>query len=207
MSEVTSVSRPRPKLKDPRKRGVGIFMRNVITKKVHLPFSILGSNIKENIQLSLVRRLEGYCIQEGYIKPNSIQIISYSAGTFVGADVTFEVMFECLVCRPVEGMRFRAVVKNITKAGVRAETSTEPSPVVVFIARDHHYKSKDFSLLKEGDDINVRVIGIRYELNDRYISIIGEHVPTRGARGGSARRVPRKPRISISSKAFGRKST
>ena len=208
MSEVTSVSRPRPKLKDPRKRGVGIFMRNVITKKVHLPFNVLGSNIKENIQLSLVRRLEGYCIQEGYIKPNSIRIISYSAGTFTGADVIFEVMFECLVCRPVEGMRFRAVVKNITKAGVRAETSTEPSPVVVFIARDHHYKSKDFSLLKEGDDINVRVIGIRYELNDRYISIIGEHVPTRVARGGTAaRRVPRKPRISISSKAFGKKST
>jgi DNA-directed RNA polymerase subunit E'/Rpb7 len=203
MSEVTPVSRPRPKLKDNRKRGVGIFMRNVITKKVHLPFSVLGSNIKENIQLSLVRRLEGYCIQEGYIKPNSIRIISYSAGTFMGADVTFEVMFECLVCRPVEGMRFRAIVKNITKAGVRAETNTEPSPVVVFIARDHHYKSKGFSSLKEGDEINVRVIGIRYELNDRYISIIGEHVPTKTG----ARRIPRKPKISISAKSFGKKST
>jgi DNA-directed RNA polymerase subunit E'/Rpb7 len=121
----------------------------------------------------------------------------------MGADVTFEVMFECLVCRPVEGMRFRAIVKNITKAGVRAETNTEPSPVVVFIARDHHYKSKGFSSLKEGDEINVRVIGIRYELNDRYISIIGEHVPTKTG----ARRIPRKPKISISAKSFGKKST
>ena len=47
---------------------------------------------------------------------------------------------------------------------------------MVFIARDHHYKSAQFSKLEEGDDINVRVIGIRYELNDEYISIIGELV-------------------------------
>jgi len=73
-------------------------------------------------------------------------------------------------------MRFRAMVKNVTKAGIRAEINEVKSPVVVFIARDHHYKSKGFGELKEGDDINVRVIGIRYELNDEYISIIGELV-------------------------------
>ncbi len=151
-------------------------MKNVITRKIHLPFTSIGENIKENIEEFLSLQIEGKCIDEGYIRPNSIKIVSYSAGVIIGNNVIFNILFECLVCRPVEGMRFRALVKNVTKAGIRAEINETKSPVVVFIARDHHYKSKEFALLKEGDDVNVRVIGIRYELNDEYISIIGELV-------------------------------
>jgi DNA-directed RNA polymerase subunit E'/Rpb7 len=158
------------------KKGVGIYMKNVITRKIHLPFTSIGENIKENIEEFLRLQIAGKCIDEGYIRPNSIKIVSYSAGVIIGNNVIFDILFECLVCRPVEGMRFRAIVKNVTKAGIRAEINESKSPVVVFIARDHHYKSKDFALLKEGDDVNVRVIGIRYELNDEYISIIGELV-------------------------------
>ena len=164
------------KAKHKSKKGVGIYMKNVITRKIHLPFTSIGENIKENIEEFLRLQIEGKCIDEGYIRPNSIKIVSYSAGVIIGNNVIFNILFECLVCRPVEGMRFRALVKNVTKAGIRAEINETKSPVVVFIARDHHYKSKEFALLKEGDDVNVRVIGIRYELNDEYISIIGELV-------------------------------
>ena len=164
------------KTKHKSKKGVGIYMKNVITRKIHLPFTSIGENIKENIEEFLRLQIEGKCIDEGYIRPNSIKIVSYSAGVIIGNNVIFNILFECLVCRPVEGMRFRALVKNVTKAGIRAEINETKSPVVVFIARDHNYKSKEFALLKEGDDVNVRVIGIRYELNDEYISIIGELV-------------------------------
>jgi len=164
------------KVKHRSKKGVGIYMKNVITRKIHLPFTSIGENIKENIEEFLSLQIEGKCIDEGYIRPNSIKIVSYSAGVVMGNNVIFDVLLECLVCRPVEGMRFLATVKNVTKAGVRAEINELKSPVVVFIARDHHYKNNDFTLLKEGDNINVRVIGIRYELNDEYISIIGELV-------------------------------
>ena len=157
-------------------RGLGVYMKNIITRKVCLPFTSIGSNIKENIEEYLKTEIEGRCIDEGYIRPNSTNIVSYSAGNIKGNNVIFDVMLECLVCRPVEGMRFRAIVKNITKAGIRAEINEVKSPIIVFIARDHHYKSKEFARLKEGNDINVRVIGIRYELNDEYISIIGELV-------------------------------
>ena len=74
----------------------------------------------------------------------------------MGNKVIFDVMLECLICRPVEGMRFRTIVKNVTKAGVRAEMNEAKSPVVVFIARDHHYKSKEFAKLKDAQDGSVR---------------------------------------------------
>ena len=168
-------SKPKAKNKK-RERGVGIYMKNAITRKVSLPFNVIGENLKENIEQTLQKEIEGRCIDEGYIRPGSIVIVSYSAGVISGNMVIFNVLFECFVCRPVEGMRFRAIVKNVTKAGIRAEINEIKSPIVVFIARDHHYKSAQFSKLEEGDDINVRVIGIRYELNDEYISIIGELV-------------------------------
>ena len=184
------------KAKYKSKKGVGIYMKNVITRKIHLPFTSIGENIKENIEEFLSLQIEGKCIDEGYIRPNSIKIVSYSAGVVIGNNVIFDILFECLVCRPVEGMRFRAIVKNVTKAGIRAEINEIKSPVVVFIARDHHYKSKEFAILKEGDDINVRVIGIRYELNDEYISIIGELVAKKKIK---ISRMP-KPKIIIGTK-------
>jgi hypothetical protein len=74
-------------------------------------------------------------------------------------------------------MLIPCVAKNITKAGIRAESATDfPSPIVVFVAKDHHYNVPNFGDIKEGDKINVRVIGQRFELNDKYVSIIGELV-------------------------------
>ena len=69
------------------------------------------------------------------------------------------------------------VAKNITKAGIRAESADEiPSPIIVYLARDHHYNNKQFSEIEVNDTFNVRVIGQRFELNDKYVSIIGELV-------------------------------
>ena len=33
--------------------------------------------------------------------------------------------------------------------------------------------------IQAGDTIDIRVIGQRYELNDKYISVIGEYIPSK----------------------------
>ena len=175
-----SDSKKAPKARQTRKkRDLGIYSKNVLTRKVFLPFNVIGSNIIENILQKLKEKYEGKCCKEGYLKTDSIKILNHSSGIIRGNDVLFDVVFESQICKPVEGMKFKVIVKNITKAGIRAETKEEKSPVVVFVARDHHHKNKDFSKIKEGEQINVRVIGIRYELNDEYISIIAELVKSR----------------------------
>ena len=40
--------------------------------------------------------------------------------------------------------------------------------------RDSHHRIKEFSAIKVGEMIKIRVIGQRYELNDEFISVIGE---------------------------------
>jgi DNA-directed RNA polymerase subunit E'/Rpb7 len=156
------------------KRGGSIYMKTVMKKKISIPFNSLGSNLEDTLKQQIIREIEGKCIEEGFIKNNSISLISHSSALVDGVNCVFEILFNALVCRPVDGMKFKCIVKNITKAGIRAETNEKTSPVVVFIARDHNYSNKYFSTVKQDQIITIKVIGIRYELNDKYISILAE---------------------------------
>ena len=79
------------------------------------------------------------------------------------------------MCYPVEGMVITCIARNITKAGIRAETSEEsPSPIVCFVSRDHHSNSSQFSAIEENQTFSCKVIGQRFELNDKYVSVLAE---------------------------------
>jgi DNA-directed RNA polymerase subunit E'/Rpb7 len=165
-----------------------IYMKNMVTRNISLPMSKIGKNVKQILETIISSQVDGKCSVEGYIKKGSVNVLTYSNGLLKGSDIVFEVVFECLVCNPVEGMLIDVVAKNITKAGIKAETKEYPSPVVVFIARDHHYKSNYFNTIKENDEIKIRVIGQRFELNDPYISIIAELVEPREEKAKARKR-------------------
>jgi hypothetical protein len=155
-----------------------IYSKMLITRKIPLNITNVGGDILMTIKKVVSQQLEGKCVVEGYIRPGSVNIQNYSSGELFGAKVLFDVVIECDVCCPVEGMEIECFAKNITKAGIRAEIKTnderlEPSPVIIFLARDHH-NSTYFTSVKLNDRINVRVIGQRFELNDKYVSIIAE---------------------------------
>ena len=160
--------------KESEARDDTIYSKSLITHRVILKIVHVGNNIKQTLEKSIAAQMEGKCIIDGYVKPNSVSVLTYSSGVVRSYDIEFQVVFECLVCSPVEGMIFSCIAKNITKAGIRAEINEDPSPMVIFIARDHHYKSNYFSNVKENDTIRVKVIGQRYELNDKYVSVIAE---------------------------------
>ena len=194
-----SVSKPaQQKIKRRDARLQSIYSRCLITRSIVLPITAVGKNIRETIEENIKASFEGKCIVEGYIKNNSSKIVTHSSGLIIkGNLISFEVVFECDICFPVEGMLVSCIAKNITKAGIRAESATDvPSPIVVFVTKDHHYNSAYFSEVQEGDKINVRVIGQRFELNDKYISIIGELVKEKEAFVSKPKQ-PSKPRIVI----------
>ena len=154
-----------------------VYSDALLTHVLEIPMNVVGSGLKDKLEKKLRSTIEGKCISEGYIKPGSVKVLTYSSGKiFDGNKIHFETTFECRVCLPVEGMVINCIARNITKAGIRAdiETPDDNSPVIVFIARDHHYNSEYFSSIKENDKIKIRVIGQRFELNDKYISIIAE---------------------------------
>ena len=178
------------------KKVFGVYIRSVLTQKVILHINEIGRNIKQNLEQKIVSKNEGRCIAEGFIRPNSVKIISYSSGLVNSENIEFQSVFECMICHPVEGQLIECTAKTITKAGIHAEVVTESDivPVTVFIARDHHNTNKYFATIKENANITIRVIGVRFELNDPFICVIGqlndpghdEH-PRNRQRGGLSR--------------------
>ena len=161
---------------------IGVYMNSLLSRKIHIPFKKVGKNIKELLQNKIKRDIEGKCTIEGFIKPDSTRVLTYSSGVLFEDVIEFDVAFECLVCCPVEGMKIKCVIKNKTQAGIRAVIDEDVSPVVIYITRDHHYNNKYFSTVEEGDEITAKVIGQRYELNDEQVSIIGEIVEPKSDR-------------------------
>ena len=135
-----------------------VYSDAVLTKKIHLPLNLVGQNIEANLKQLLVQTYEGICNVDGYIKHNSIQVLTYSSGLLESNNVVFNVVFECKICLPVEESIVKAVIKNITKAGIRAEiiNNDEPTPMVIFITRDYQYTSTDAAV---GDTIFAKIIG------------------------------------------------
>lgn len=165
-----------------------LYSKAILTQKVQLPFIIVGSNIETTIKNTISTKIEGKCIVEGYVRPGSIQIINISSGTLQGRFVEFIVVFECSICCPVEGMLIKCYAKNITQAGIRAFTSLDEkkSPVIIYVSRDHHSSNTYFNSIHEKDAIRIRVIGQRFELNDKQVSIIGELLPKVAASSSSS---------------------
>ena len=153
-----------------------IYTDSLITRSVYLSIMEIDKNLKETITKKLKKEYEGKCIVEGYIQKDSCQIVSYSSGLIKGVNIIYDVVFRCKTCFPVEGMNINCIAVNITKsAGIRAEIADIiPSPAVIFITRDHHYNDEYFSQIKEGDRFSATVIGQRFELNDKFISIIAK---------------------------------
>ncbi len=189
---MTTVEKESKMLKK-KSRSTGIYSEILITKQIYINIVHVGSNIKQVLEKKLASEIEGKCIVEGFIKQGSVKVMTYSSGIIKGEQVYFEVVLEALVCCPVEGMHINCVAQNITKAGIKAETEEEPSPVVIFITRDHHHSSEYFSKVKDGDAIKVRVIGQRFELNDKYISIIAELLEPREEK----QKAKKKPKLII----------
>ena len=150
-----------------------IYLSCILTRKITIPITMVDSNLEHTLHRTILKELAGKCIPEGFVKPNSIRLITYTCGTVNGNMVVFTCVFNCDVANPVEGHILKCVVENVTKAGLKCKLDIQGvSPCVVFVARDHHYMDEEFNK-NIGDKITVKVIGQRFELNDKFISIIG----------------------------------
>lgn len=150
-----------------------IFHKELIKVKISIPYNIMGKNLIQYFENYTVNNIEGMCRNEGYVKSNSSKIINYSAGLLVSNEIIYDVTYEVDVFTPYDNMTIKFIIKNINKIGIRAIYSNNDNPIMAFISREHN-GDKDFDLYEEEQIINVKVLGNRYELNDEYITIIGE---------------------------------
>ena len=152
------------------------FSTAVLEKNIILPMTSVGKNIIEILMNAISLQIEGKCISEGYVKPGSSKLISYSAGLIErGNKISFHVVFSCGVCYPIINSQIQCKIVSITNSGIRAESvDTVPTCMVIYISRDLNSKDLNDTEFVEGKIISVKVIGKRFELNDAFVSVIAK---------------------------------
>lgn len=149
-----------------------LFERRQLTKKVHIHSKFLQKNIQSSLLAQLKSLYEGKCIPEGYVQRNSITIANYSLGraNYIKGGVDYEVVFQCDICMPHIGQKFKAPVKLRSKVGIHAETP----PIKVLIPRDLHLGNEEFENVKPDEDIEFEVIGAQFKQEDQNIIVVGK---------------------------------
>ena len=157
-----------------------IYFKSVLVSKVSLaPINLNHGNLDHILLERLRDMMEGKCHSYGYIRPNSIEILTRSAGfmppEYFNGVLIYKIKYSAEICNPNPGMVIECKVNNINKMGLLAGINEDfqKSPLVILVSKQHHKNKEVFTDIKVGTAISVEVVGKKYELHDKYISIIG----------------------------------
>lgn len=187
----------------------GLYKLTQFNYDILIPFILINmhassrSNILALLHTTLVSCIEGRCISEGFIKPETVRIVDFKCGKIVAKNVQFNLVIECYVCNPLPNATINCIANNITQAGIRAISNDNYLPVVIYISRDYSMLTQNtyYNEVKEGDKIAIKVIGKRFEMNDKFIQIIGELISPKKERTFS--KIPKKSNTTTSTTSLG----
>jgi hypothetical protein len=119
--------------------------------------------------------VEGKCIFEGYIRPDSVRLLKRSVGVLLGSrftgDMTYEVAFSADICNPMEGNVYDCKVKLVNKTGILCSNG----PLSIVVGRELHENNMEaFNTIKANDNIKISVIGRKFALDDREIKVVAK---------------------------------
>lgn len=151
---------------------------------VYLSAAELDARFQDRIFDKLKESYEGVCSKFGFIKPNSLEILKKTQGKFIKEYFNGHIKFDlhCFgeTCNPVKGTVVNAVVKNKNQLGILAESSmSDGTPIldiIIPIKSAGIISQIDLDNVQLGDTISVEVMGKKYQIQDKKISIIGRAI-------------------------------
>jgi DNA-directed RNA polymerase subunit E'/Rpb7 len=146
--------------------------RRQLTRNVHLHAKDLKRNIESSLLAQLRHNYEGRCVPEGYLMRRSLTVVEHSLGrlNLIRGGLDYVVNFQADVCLPHPGQLFRAPVILASKIGLHAELP----PLKILLPRDLHIGNGEFEEATEGQEIEVEVIGSRFQQGDETIVVLGK---------------------------------
>lgn len=150
-----------------------IYFNCTLLKRVVVPSKHLNANIDSYINDYIRKNVEGICINEGYVKPETISVLKKSVGILLGSsftgDITYDVAYTAQVCNPVIGNVLNCKVKFVNKMGILASNG----PITVIIGRQFH-QNNELEKIGRDDDIKVEVVARTFSLNDKEIKVVAK---------------------------------
>ena len=153
-----------------------IFYKQIIDVREAISPKELNEKDYDGILLEKIRRRIGdRCWGSyGFIDGSSLRLVSRTPGKIIGSFLNgtpnYDVKCEAMVCMPSEGDRIQCKVIGKNKAGVM----TIAKPLHIILPKDIH-EDKDFmDLLNKDDMITIIVTGVRWDIGDNNINVIGK---------------------------------
>jgi len=162
---------------------IELYKNVMLEEYIYLKPVDLNNKIDDIILRKLKKKIEGKCIRVGYIKPDSVKILSRSLGIINNSNfdgvTMFKVKFTVDVCKPTNGQIVDCKVFNIDKSQVICYIDDQQSsPLEIYLFKHHHVGNVDFANLKNGDIIRMRIGGSKWEYRDEKIITIGNFIST-----------------------------
>lgn len=146
--------------------------------KVTLTAKDMGKDIT-NVDTILTKKIkeqyEGRCSRNGYVLPNSVQMISRSMGMVEKGRYTGDILFyaeaSAKVLQPPDGIEIEGTVIRQNRMGMYIDYQ---GAIRVMVPRDLHIGEVDFNNhVKVGDTVRVEIKKSRYQVNDTSILSVG----------------------------------
>lgn len=148
-----------------------IYFHTQIKRRVSLNPRYLDENFPQFIEKIVKNNIEGKCIKEGYVVPNTVVILKRSMGNLnnnqFNGNILFDLIIGAKICNIPVNSVVMAVVKKINKLGILAELG----PLMILVPRDIHQAKEPFKDIKPGMEIELLVIGKTFDLNSKVISV------------------------------------
>ena len=156
-----------------------VFVKVMLKDNVKLKSTQLGRNLKEILSFQLKKKYEGICTHHGYILEGSISVQSYSAGKIIdislNGDILYSVSYYAYICNPCIGGIIKCKTINKNKFGLLAisEIEIEDNKIQILEIIVPQTMS-DTTEINVDEYIYIEIVGKKFELHDKKISIIGK---------------------------------
>ena len=154
------------------------FKTNIILKP-----NELDADFEMTILKKLKAIYENVCSKYGYIKNNSIKIIKRSIGIIknqhFNGNISFDLICIAEICNPIDGSIIKCKVKAKNSLGLLAEGFYDNIPILQIIVPKITagiQSEINIDQINIGQEIKIEVRGKKYQLFDKYISIIGRAI-------------------------------
>ena len=163
-----------------RMEQIAVFEEKVVLTPKDLQGEI--TSFDDILVQKLKDQLEGRCSRHGYVKKESVEILSRSLGYAekgrFTADILYYIKAQGKVLNPPDGFEVEGEVIRKNKMGLYVVID---DAIKIMIPRDLHIGNEEFDSIEMGDKIRIEIKKSRFQVNDSYILSVGKFVGRVGA--------------------------
>lgn len=150
-----------------------IYFDKIIKKKLLMNFNEIDKDINTTLLNKIKNKYENKCIEEGFIKKDTIEILERSNGyinqTNLLNNIVFNILFKCKMCNPKKNMICKCKIVEVIKPGFIAEFY----PLSIIVPLNLHNNKSLFKKYKENDIITIKILDSKFIKNENEIQVVG----------------------------------